>query len=186
MCFSKVEFHELRASRPPAVSEKMSSGLLPSPRTMSPICVQVKTWFTWQSNFFFLVSCGGVRLSPLGTSATIWPIVPALDDRWWVWSNRWNENWQEKQKYSEKTSPSTTLSTTNPTWSDLGSNLGRRGGKPANNRLSYSAATWQSITYSCHFRSYENVAKTFHTSSVQNRLNVCFIILVARQRKSTQ
>jgi hypothetical protein len=35
-------------------------------------------------HFFFsfsLVSWGGVRLSPLGTSATIWPIVPAPDDR---------------------------------------------------------------------------------------------------------
>jgi hypothetical protein len=32
---------------------------------------------------FFLVSWGGVRLSPLGTSATNWPIVPARDDRWW-------------------------------------------------------------------------------------------------------
>jgi hypothetical protein len=30
---------------------------------------------------FSLVSWGGVRLSPLGTSATIWPIVPAPDDR---------------------------------------------------------------------------------------------------------
>jgi hypothetical protein len=27
--------------------------------------------------FFSLVSWGRVRLSPLGTSATIWPIVPA-------------------------------------------------------------------------------------------------------------
>jgi hypothetical protein len=27
-----------------------------------------------------LVSWGGVKLSPLGTSATIWPIVPAPDD----------------------------------------------------------------------------------------------------------
>jgi hypothetical protein len=27
-----------------------------------------------------LVSSGGVRLSPLGTSATNWPIVPAPDD----------------------------------------------------------------------------------------------------------
>jgi hypothetical protein len=32
------------------------------------------------------------------------------------------------------------LSTTNPTWPDRGSNPGRRGGKPANNRLSYGAA----------------------------------------------
>jgi hypothetical protein len=32
-------------------------------------------------------------LSPLGTPATNWPIVPAPDDRWSVWSSRWNENW---------------------------------------------------------------------------------------------
>jgi hypothetical protein len=85
--------------------------------------------------FFFSVSWGG--MSPLGTSATIWPIVPAPDDRWWVWSSRWNKNWQGKSKYSEKTWPSATLSTTNPTWPDLGSNPGSRGGKPATNRLSY-------------------------------------------------
>jgi hypothetical protein len=35
-----------------------------------------------------LVSCGGVKLHPLGTSATTWPIVLAPDDgslrsRWW-------------------------------------------------------------------------------------------------------
>jgi hypothetical protein len=50
----------------------------------------------------FLVSWGGVRLSLLGTSATIWPIVPVPNDRWWMWSSRWNEHWQGKQKYSEK------------------------------------------------------------------------------------
>jgi hypothetical protein len=81
----------------------------------------------------FLVSFSGVRLSPLGTSANIWPIVPAPDDRWWVWSSRWNENWQGKPKYSEKTCPIATLSTTNPAWPDRGLNPGRRGGKPATN-----------------------------------------------------
>jgi hypothetical protein len=30
---------------------------------------------------FFSVSWGGVRLSPLGTAATNWPLVAALDDR---------------------------------------------------------------------------------------------------------
>jgi hypothetical protein len=88
-------------------------------------------------SFSFLVPWGGVRLSPLGTSATNWPIVPAPDDSWWVWSSRWNENWEGKPKYSEKTCPSVTLSTTNPTWPNLGSKPGRRGGKPATNRLSY-------------------------------------------------
>jgi hypothetical protein len=73
-----------------------------------------------------------MRLSPLGTSATNWPIVPAPDDRWWVSnSSRWNENCRGKLKYSQKTYPSATLSTTNSTWPDLGSNPGCRGGKPA-------------------------------------------------------
>jgi hypothetical protein len=31
--------------------------------------------------FYFLVSWGGVRLSPLGTATTNWPIVPAPHDR---------------------------------------------------------------------------------------------------------
>jgi hypothetical protein len=53
----------------------------------------------------FLVPCGGVRLSPLGTSATNWPIVPAPGDRWGMWSGRWNENWQGKPMYSEKNLP---------------------------------------------------------------------------------
>jgi hypothetical protein len=37
-------------------------------------------YLTTLSVVFFLVSWGGVRLSPLGTSATNWPIVPAPDD----------------------------------------------------------------------------------------------------------
>jgi hypothetical protein len=65
-----------------------------------------------------------MRLSPLRTSATNWPIAPAPDDRWWVWSSRWNEKWQGKSKYSEKTCPSATLSTTNHTYSERGSNSG--------------------------------------------------------------
>jgi hypothetical protein len=84
-------------------------------------------------------SCGVVRLSPLGTLATIWPTVPALDNGWWwwrLWSSRWNENWQGKPKYSEETCSTVTLSTTNPTWPDLGSNLGRCSGKLATNHLS--------------------------------------------------
>jgi hypothetical protein len=94
-----------------------------------------------QLSFSFLVSCGGVRLSPFVTSATNWSIAPAPDDTWWwIWSSRRNENWQRKPKYSEKTCPNATLSTTNPTWSDLGSNRGYRDGKPATNRLSYGTA----------------------------------------------
>jgi hypothetical protein len=51
-------------------------------------------------SFFLFCFWGGVRLSPLGTSATNWPTVPAPGDRWWwVWSSRWNEMWQGKPKY---------------------------------------------------------------------------------------
>jgi hypothetical protein len=89
---------------------------------------------------FFLVSWGGVRLSPLGMSATIWPIVPAPDDRWWMWSIWWNENWQGKTKYSKKTYPIVTLFTTNPTLRHLSSNPVCRGGKSATNLLSYGTA----------------------------------------------
>jgi hypothetical protein len=81
---------------------------------------------------------GGVRLSPLGTSATVWSIVPAPDDRWWwMWSCRWNENWQGKPK----TSSSANFSNTNPTWPDLGSN-------PATNRWSYGTAHSLGISHS--------------------------------------
>jgi hypothetical protein len=69
-----------------------------------------------RGKFYILISRCGVALSPLGTSATIGHIVPAPDDRRWVWSSRWNENWQRKPKYSEKTRRSAILSTTNPTW----------------------------------------------------------------------
>jgi hypothetical protein len=91
-----------------------------------------------------LFSWGGVRPSPLGTSATNWPIVPAPDNRWWwMWSSRQNENWQGKLKCSEKISPNANLPTINSTWPDLGWNLGR-GGKPTNNRLRYGEAFWYS------------------------------------------
>jgi hypothetical protein len=88
-----------------------------------------------------------VRLSPLGTSATNWPIVPAPDGRWWVWSSRWNENLQGKSKYSEKTCPSCTLSTSNSTWPDLGSNLGRRCEKPATNRYLCDVSFYSPLHY---------------------------------------
>jgi hypothetical protein len=55
---------------------------------------------------FFLVSLGGVRLSPLGTSATVGLLYqPRMIDN----------DWQGKRKYSEKTCPSATLATTNLT-----------------------------------------------------------------------
>jgi hypothetical protein len=96
------------------------------------------------------VSWGEVRLSPLGMSASNWPIVPAPDDRWWVWTSRWSENYQGKEKYSEKTCPSATLSTINPTGPDLRSNPGHSCRKPATNRLSYGTTSrWRKFQCSC-------------------------------------
>jgi hypothetical protein len=86
-------------------------------------------------------SWGGVRLDPLGTSATSGPIVPAPDDddddcaatdgMMIVRGNR--STWK-------KTYPKATLSTTNATQTDLVLKSGRRGGKPATNRLNYGTA----------------------------------------------
>jgi hypothetical protein len=85
----------------------------------------------------------GVRVNPFGTAATVWPDVPAPDDRWWwLCSNRWNVNWQGKSKYPEKTCLSAILFSTNPTLHDPGSNASRLSGKPATNRLSYDTAMW--------------------------------------------
>jgi hypothetical protein len=94
------------------------------------------------SNFspFIFLGWGATVVSPLGKWAIIWPIVPAPDSRWWVWSSRWNENWQGNPKYWEKTCPSVILSTTNLTWPDLGSNPGNRCGNPATNPLSFGTA----------------------------------------------
>jgi hypothetical protein len=76
--------------------------------------------------------------------ATVWPIIPAQDDRWWLWINRWGANRQRKPKYSDKTCSNATLSTTNRTWPNAGSIPGRFGMKPATNRLSYyTASAWR-------------------------------------------
>jgi hypothetical protein len=97
--------------------------------------------------------CVGLRLCSLGTSASIWPIVPSLDDGWWwTWSNQWN-GWKGKTKYSEKTCRSAALSTTNPTWPELGSNPGHRGWKPATYRLSWQ---FMYMLCECFFSPYPN------------------------------
>jgi hypothetical protein len=88
-----------------------------------------------------------VRLSPLGTSATIWPVSPATDD---VVDDDDDDDdecgavggmiGKGHRNTRRKNCPSPALSTTNPTWPYLGSNPGCRCGKPATNRLSYGTA----------------------------------------------
>jgi hypothetical protein len=108
-----------------------------------------------QSTFYIEIlvsSWDGLRWSPLSTLATNWPVVSALDDRWWAWNSRLNENWQGKLKYLEKTCTSAILSTTNPTWPDLGSIPGCRSGKLVTNCLSNGTTYWGTKFYvAIHF-----------------------------------
>jgi hypothetical protein len=77
-------------------------------------------------------------VSPLGMPVIIWPIIPALDDRWlWVLSSQRNENWQGKPNYLEVTCPSASLPSTNSIWLDQSSNPAHCSGKSATNHLSY-------------------------------------------------
>jgi hypothetical protein len=148
------------------------------------------TGFSWLSSvppsrcqdntscYFRLVSWGEVRLSPLGTSATNWPIVPAPDGRWWwLWSSRWNENWQGKPKYSEKTCASAVLSTTNSTWPDLDLNPGSRGVKPATNRLSYGTALPQIRSRDIHIlsRPFDTYIRSCWLCRKVNNLFICVL-----------
>jgi hypothetical protein len=95
------------------------------------------------------VGWGEAESTRFGTSANNWPIVPAPDDRWWVWSIWWNKKLQRKAKYSEEICLSATLFTTNPTWLDPGSNRGRRSRKPLTNRLSYGTTYARNIQWVC-------------------------------------
>jgi hypothetical protein len=55
---------------------------------------------------FFIVILSGVRLSSLGTAATIGLLYqPQMIDDGDCGATWWNENWQRKPKYSEKNLP---------------------------------------------------------------------------------
>jgi hypothetical protein len=107
-----------------------------------------------------LVPWGGMRLVPLGMSATLWPTIAAPNDGWWwwVWSSWWND-WigRIKPKYSEKTCR---CAASNLSWPDSGFNPGRDCGKLSSNHWSYgmprflpismqqSLRHWEALTYS--------------------------------------
>jgi hypothetical protein len=87
-----------------------------------------------------LVSLGGVRLSPLGTSATVGllyqPRMIDDDDYGAVGEMRIGRGNRSARK---KPAPVPLCPPQIP--HDLGSNAGLRGGKPATNRLSYGTAS---------------------------------------------
>jgi hypothetical protein len=65
-------------------------------RQSHALATVIPTPYLSKRSSFLLVSQGGVRLSPLGTGATI---VLAPGDRWWwMWNSRWNKNWHGETK----------------------------------------------------------------------------------------
>jgi hypothetical protein len=82
-----------------------------------------------------------VRLSPLGTSGNIWPIVPAPDDECGVVGGM--RIGRGKRSTRGKPVPVPLCPPKIP--HDLGSNPGHRGGKPAANRLCYGTAPTSAV-----------------------------------------
>jgi hypothetical protein len=82
---------------------------------MKPSALRNTALFQIYRNHFFFSFSGWGESESTWYVGHCWPIVPAPDDRWCLWSSWSNEDWQGKPKYSEKTCSSATLSTTNPT-----------------------------------------------------------------------
>jgi hypothetical protein len=109
------------------------------------------------SFFFSLVSLGGVRLSPLGTSATVGLLHQSrmIDDDYGAVGGmrigRGNRSTRRKPAPVPLCPPQFPH--------DLGSNPGRRGGKPATNRLSCGTALTNSLSQG---RCFSAVNRTEH------------------------
>jgi hypothetical protein len=130
-----------------------------------------------------LFCSGGVRLCPLGTRASIRPIVLAPDGgRWWVGSGRWNENWQGKPKYSKKTLLSAALSTTNPTWRFLSWKPSGCGGNPATNHVTYANGPKFRVAY-CVFNKSQRNKTELETRRCRGWYNETSATGVARRNK---
>jgi hypothetical protein len=74
-----------------------------SPSSLSPLfqCCLPGAFVVSSVRPFWVFSWDGMRLSPLGMSATNWHVVLSPDDWWWwMWSSQRNDNWQGKRKYS--------------------------------------------------------------------------------------
>jgi hypothetical protein len=87
---------------------------------------------------FFFVSWCGVRLSPLGTSATIYPTLPAPKYNYGCGAFGGMRIGKGNRSTRRKPAPVPLCSPQIP--HDLGSNPARRSGMPATNRLSYGMA----------------------------------------------
>jgi hypothetical protein len=75
--YSRTSQHFMEPEYSLLCSQEPSTGPYPEPDQFNPY----HPILSEAVGFFFLVSYGEVRLSPLGTSAIIWPILPTPDDR---------------------------------------------------------------------------------------------------------
>jgi hypothetical protein len=75
-CFGETYRLHLQDRRISQINTRVSR------RQDEPACILLGLLFDPEDGYdiYILVSWGGVRLSPLGTSATNWPIAPAPDD----------------------------------------------------------------------------------------------------------
>jgi hypothetical protein len=110
-----------------------------TPYIPSSWCVYAPSYVMYLLFFFVILS--GVRLSPLGTAATIGLMYqPQMIDDGVCGAIGGMKIGRRNRSTRREPAPIATLPTTNPTWPDPCSNPGRRGGKPATNRLSYVTA----------------------------------------------
>jgi hypothetical protein len=125
------------------------------------------------TDFIFLCDWSGTQSTV--TAATYWPIVPALDERWWwLWSNSWNEWVAEEIEVVRENLFQWHCVDHRSTWLDPGSNPRYRGRKPSTNGLSYGVVMWK-VTNTCkiwgvhggHYEEcrllgYKNPVRTLH------------------------
>jgi hypothetical protein len=62
-----------------------------------------KTWFGIVSTCFSFSAWG--ETGSTWYVSHCWPIVPAQDGRWWLWSSQWNEDWHRNRSTRRTPAP---------------------------------------------------------------------------------